>query len=120
RNQPVVESIVVENGKVVDLGSHNDMALKWGRNGTKIVDLHGKTVTPGLIDSHLHLSGVALQFLDLNLVGVRSKKEMLEKIRERANATKPGKWLSGLGFDENLFDDGGLPTIQELDEAAPH
>ncbi|GIN92404.1 amidohydrolase [Siminovitchia terrae] len=120
RNQPVVESIVVGNGKIVDLGSHDDMILQWGRSDTKIVDLQGKTVTPGLIDSHLHLSGVALQFLDLNLVGVRSKKEMLEKIRERANATEPEKWLSGLGFDENLFDDGGLPTIQELDEAAPH
>lgn len=120
KSQPVVESVVVENGKIVDLGSHNDMVLQWGRNDTKIVDLQGKTVTPGLIDSHLHLSGVALQFLDLNLVGVRSKREMLEKIRERANETEPGKWLSGLGFDENLFDDGGLPTLQELDAAAPH
>ncbi|WP_145453287.1 amidohydrolase family protein, partial [Staphylococcus epidermidis] len=84
------------------------------------VDLQEKMATPGLIDSHMHLSGVAFQFLDLNLTGVTSKREMIEKIRERANVTSPGKWLTGLGFDENLFDDGEMPTIQELDEAAPH
>ncbi|MFS0645820.1 amidohydrolase [Siminovitchia sp. 179-K 8D1 HS] len=120
QNHPVVEAVVVENGKIVDLGAHEDMVLQWGRHDAKMVDLQGKMVTPGLIDSHLHLSGVAFQFLDLNLTGVSSKREMLEKIRERASATPPEKWLSGLGFDENLFDDGGIPTIQELDEAAPH
>lgn len=117
---PIVESVVVEDGKIADLGSNEEMLLQWGRNDVKVVDLQGRIATPGLIDSHLHLSGVALQFLDLNLVGVKSKKELLGKIRERANVTPPGKWLSGLGFDENLFEDGGIPTIQELDQAAPH
>ncbi len=120
RNHPIVESVVVENGEIMDLGSSEDMILQWGRNGSNIIDLQGKMASPGLIDSHLHLSGGAFQFLDLNLIGVASKREMLEKIRERANITPPGKWLSGLGFDENLFDDGGIPTIQELDEVAPH
>ncbi|GIN21844.1 MAG TPA: amidohydrolase [Bacillus bacterium] len=120
KSKPVVESVVVENGKIVDLGSDEDMMLQWGREGTVIVDLERKMVTPGLIDSHMHLSGVAFQFMDLNLTGVTSKKEMLEKIRERANVTPPEKWLTGLGFDENLFDDGGMPTLQELDEVAPH
>ncbi|WP_144463529.1 amidohydrolase [Siminovitchia fortis] len=120
KNQPFVESVVVENGNILDLGAHEDMMLQWGREGTKIVDLQEKMATPGLIDSHMHLSGVAFQFLDLNLTGVTSKREMIEKIRERANVTSPGKWLTGLGFDENLFDDGEMPTIQELDEAAPH
>lgn len=120
KNHPVVESVVVENGKIVDLGSHKDMVLQWGRNDAEMIDLQGKMATPGLIDSHLHLSGVAFQFLDLNLTGVSSKREMLEKIREKASTTPSEKWLSGMGFDENLFDDGGIPTIQELDEVAPH
>ncbi|MFD1706550.1 amidohydrolase [Siminovitchia sediminis] len=120
KRQPVVETIVTENGRIIDLGSHEDMMLQWGRENAKVIDLEGCMATPGLIDSHMHLSGIGSQFLDLNLTGVTSKKEMLEKIRERANGTPPGKWVSGLGFDENLFEDGGIPTIQELDEVAPH
>lgn len=121
KNQPIVETVVVENGKILDVGSHDDMILQWGRYGSKIIDLQGKMVTPGLIDSHLHLSGVAFNILDLNLVGVTSKNEMLSKISEKAKTIPKGQWLNGLGWDENLFTDGSsIPTIQELDYVAPH
>lgn len=60
--QPIVEAVVVENGRILDTGSHQEMILQWGRTGSNIVDLQGKMVTPGLIDSHLHLSGVAFNF----------------------------------------------------------
>ena len=119
-SQPIVESVVVEKGRIVDLGSHEDMLLQWGREGDKVIDLQGKMVTPGLIDSHLHLSGVAFNFLDLNLTGVKSKDEMLEKIRQKAHSVAPGMWLIGMGWDENLFTEGGIPTLEELDYVAPH
>ncbi|KAB7706214.1 amidohydrolase family protein [Bacillus aerolatus] len=119
-NQPIVESVVVENGRITDVGSHADMVLQWGKNNAKVIDLQGKMVTPGLTDSHLHLSGIAFQYLDLNLTGVTSKRDMLEKIRERANKIPSSKWLLGIGWDENLFIDGTIPTIQELDHVAPH
>ncbi|OLS38515.1 amidohydrolase [Bacillus sp. MRMR6] len=120
RMHPVVEAIVVENGRIVDVGSDHDMNLQWGRAEVTVVDLQGKMVTPGLTDSHLHLSGVAFHFLDLDLSGVRSKSEMLARIKERANSIEPGKWLIGMGWDENLFTDGTFPTIDELDFVAPH
>ncbi|MDR7001096.1 amidohydrolase [Neobacillus niacini] len=116
---PVVETVVVENGKIVDLGTQKDMLLQWGRHGVTTIDLQGKMVTPGLIDSHLHLSGVTFNFLDLDLTGVKSKKEMLEKIKAKASTVAPGSWLIGMGWDENLFEDGTTPSIQELDYAAP-
>ncbi|GED68568.1 putative amidohydrolase YtcJ [Brevibacillus reuszeri] len=117
---PLVETVVVENGKIADLGTHDEMILQWGRAGTPVIDLQGKMASPGLIDSHLHLSGVAFHFLDLNVTGVKSKNEMLDKIKERADATPPGKWLIGMGWDENLFETGTIPTIEELDQVAPH
>lgn len=117
---PKVETVVVENGRILDVGSHKEMILQWGRKGTNIIDLQGKMVTPGLIDSHLHLSGVAFHFLDLDLTGIKSKKAMLDKIKEKAGTVSPGKWLLGLGWDENLFEDGMIPTIDELDYVAPH
>ena len=120
-NQPIVETVVVENGKIIDIGSHDDMMLQWGRQGSKIIDLQGDMVTPGMIDSHLHLSGVAFNLLDLDLIGVTSKDEMLYKIKEKAQTIPEGEWLVGLGWDENLFTDGStIPTIQELDYVAPH
>lgn len=117
---PLVDSVVVENGRILDVGRNQDMLLQWGRNAVNVVDLQGKTVTPGLIDSHLHLSGVAFNFLDLDLAGVKSKSEMLEKIKEKANTVAPNQWLIGMGWNENLFTDGTIPTIEELDHAAPH
>ena len=119
-SQPSVEAVVVEKGRIIDLGTHQEMILQWGRTGSKLVDLQGKMVTPGLIDSHLHLSGVAFNFLDLDLTGMKSKGEMLDKIREKANTVAPGKWLVGMGWDENLFTEGNIPTIEELDHVAPH
>ncbi|WP_232696466.1 amidohydrolase [Brevibacillus daliensis] len=119
-SQPIVETIVVENGKIIDVGTHQDMILQWGRVDSTIIDLGGRMATPGLIDSHLHLSGVAFQLLDLNVTGVRSKQELLTKIREKASTVPPGKWMLGMGWDENLFDDGTIPTIEELDHVAPH
>ncbi len=119
-DHPVVEAVVVENGKFVDIGSHDEMILQWGRNGTNVVDLQGKMATPGLIDSHLHLSGIAAFFLELDLTGVRSKQEMLDKIKARAATVPADKWLVGIGWDENLFTDGTFPTIDELDHVAPH
>lgn len=77
-----MESVVTENGRIVDVGLHHDMTLHWGRAGTKIVDLQGKMATPGLIDSHLHLSMIGFYLLNLDLKGVTSKRDMLEKIRE--------------------------------------
>jgi predicted amidohydrolase YtcJ len=119
-NEPLVEAVVVENGRILDLGSHQEMSLKWGRAGTSVVDLQGKMVTPGLIDSHLHMSGVAFNFLDLDLTGVKSKAEMLARIKQKGETVEPGQWLIGMGWDENLFTDGSFPTIEELDYVAPH
>ncbi len=115
---PLVQAAVVENGRFIDMGSTADMLLQWGRSA-QIIDLEGKAATPGLIDSHLHLSIMADSFINLDLTGVTSKQEMLDKIRERAQQLEPGQWILGSGWDENLFTRGGIPAISELDYAAP-
>jgi predicted amidohydrolase YtcJ len=117
---PVVQAVVVENGRILDLGNHAEMVLQWGRNGVETIDLQGNYATPGLIDSHLHLSGVALNFMELDLFNLKSKDEMLEKIRQKAATMEPGQWMIGMGWNENLFESGGIPTIEELDAVAPH
>ncbi|MCQ6277103.1 amidohydrolase [Bacillus sp. V3B] len=118
--QPYVTAVVVDHGRFIDMGTTEEMLLQWGRADSEKIDLEGRAVTPGLTDSHLHLSGVAFNFLDLNLTGVTSKQEMLEKIRAKASTLQPGEWLIGSGWDENLFTEGSIPTIEELDHIAPH
>src|SRR5690625_4902203 len=120
REKPYVTAVVVENGRFIDLGSTEDLMLHWGRADTEVINLHGKTVTPGLIDSHLHLSGIASSFLDLDVTGMTSKQNMLGKIRTQANTLQAGEWLIGRGWDENFFNDGGIPNIEDIDHAAPN
>src|SRR5699024_1107424 len=116
--RPITQAVVVENGRFIDMGSTDVMQLRWENPDSETINLYGKAVTPGLIDSHLHLSITAEHFLNLDLTGVTSKHEMLEKIQSYANTLKQGEWLLGRGWDENLFTDGGIPTINELDNVS--
>ncbi|WP_243292283.1 amidohydrolase [Bacillus sp. FJAT-47783] len=116
----VVEAIVVEGGKIVDTGSYEEMKLRYSSSITNTIDLQGKMAIPGLTDSHMHLSGVAGNFMELNLTGVQSKEEMLSKIKEKASSLHPGEWVLGRGWDENLFRDRSIPTMDELDHVSPN
>lgn len=118
--KPFVEAVVVEDGRFIDMGAADDMQLQWENPDSETVNLYGKAVTPGLIDSHLHLSITAEQFLNLDLTGVTSKHDMLEKIQKHVKTLDRSDWLLGRGWDENLFTDGGIPTIEELDNLAPN
>jgi len=115
---PNVQAVVTENGRFIDIGTTEDILLQWGGT-SRVIDLEGKTVTPGLIDSHLHLSIIADSLIHLDLTGASSKHEMLTKIQEHSKLLKPDQWLLGIGWDENLFTDGSIPTISELDFVAP-
>ena len=118
--RPLAEAVVTENGRFVDIGSTADMLLQWSNASSVTIDLEGKTVTPGLTDSHMHLSGIAKNFIHLDVTGLTSKQDMLAAIRHRASELHKGEWLIGRGWDENLFTDGSIPTIEELDQASPH
>ncbi|MBY7144912.1 amidohydrolase [Virgibacillus sp. NKC19-3] len=121
QTKPTVQSVVVDHGRFIDMGTTGDMLLHWNGPDSKVINLEGKTVTPGLVDSHLHLSQIAHTFLHLDLTGVTSKQEMLKQIQLRATKLQPGEWLVGGGWDENLFTDGpAIPTICELNHVAPH
>ncbi|RXT04333.1 amidohydrolase [Ammoniphilus sp. CFH 90114] len=118
-NLPLVEAVVVRDERIIDLGSTKDMLLQWGSPNAVTIDLLNHPVTPGLIDSHLHISSIGLKLLHLDLSGFGSKAELLASVRQKAEQTPLDEWVIGRGWDENLFKDGsGLPTIEELDAAS--
>lgn len=116
--EPIVQSIFIHNERIVDMGTNEGILLQWGRNGAKIIDLEGRAVLPGLIDSHLHISSVGINSQELDLTNVKSTADLLDSIEKWAVNMKPGEWILGRGWDENVFPDRRIPSIEELDKVS--
>jgi len=106
-----------EEGRVEAVGAAEALAEAYP--GAAVVDLGGRTVLPGLIDSHAHLAGLAQSFTRANLVGARSKAEALDRLREFAAGLPDGAWLLGRGWDQNDWPEPVFPSRQDLDAAFP-
>lgn len=117
--QQAPEAIYLDNGRIHAMGSLEEILLQYGRADVEKIDLAGGYLTPGLVDSHLHLSLLGQKLLALDLSGISSKKEFLERIRTTVRQTKADSWIVGQGWNEAEFQ-GEIPTLQELDEVAPH
>src|SRR5687767_7455949 len=97
--QPTVEAVVVKNDKIEFAGTEKE-AREWIGDSTQVVDLKGKTMTPGFIEGHGHLMGVGNNELNLDLMGVKSFEELVEKVRVAVSNAKPGQWILGRGWHQ--------------------
>ncbi len=113
-----VEAMAIKNGQVIAIGQNSRLQAMVGAN-TRKINLKGKLVLPGFHDAHLHFWSGALLNHQLNLTGMRSKKEVLEKIKLAVDKLQPGEWLVGRGWDHELWEDRQLPTHLELDQISP-
>ncbi len=86
---------------------------------TRVVDLQGKTLVPGLSDAHQHLSGVGFREMTLNLEGTTSLQDFLAKVKARVDQATPGKWVTGRGWIETFWTPPVFPTRWDLDKIAP-
>jgi predicted amidohydrolase YtcJ len=109
------EALVVVDERVVYVGYSEKAKRITSTLGGEIVDLEGKTVLPGFIDSHAHLDELGLYLNSLDLRGVRSIRELKERLREHATKTRT-YWISGHGWDQELFEEKRWPTRSDLDE----
>ena len=105
------------SGRIVGIGELDPMLARFP--GARQVDLQGKTVLPGLIDSHGHLHGLAVSFTRANLVGAASKREVMDRLREFAADLPEGEWLLGRGWDQNDWPEQVFPDRQDLDAEFP-
>jgi predicted amidohydrolase YtcJ len=117
----VREAIAVRGGRIAAVGTTADIRKLAGPE-TRVVDLQGRTLIPGLIDSHLHAIRAALSFsTEVNWIGVRTLKDAVERVRTAARTMKPGAWLIVAGgWNVQQFKENRRPTQAELIAAAPN
>ncbi|MEI7664250.1 MAG: amidohydrolase [Bacteroidota bacterium] len=110
------EAMAVRDGKILAVGTTKNIVESY--RATITIDLKGKSIYPGFIDAHCHFVGYALglQYADLN--GAASFAEVMERLKKAA-APKPGKWLVGRGWDQNLWKNREFPDNSLLNELYP-
>ena len=115
---PDAQAIAIQGGEILFVGSGVD-AMQFENESTRVVDLGGATVVPGLVDSHTHVFGLGALLDQVNLVGVESEEQAVELIVERAKSVPKGEWIVGRGWDEgawaNRYPDKALLTAKVPD-----
>lgn len=112
----VEQSIAIKGNKIIAVGSNQDIS-SYITEKTKVIDLHGKTVFPGFIDSHLHiLHGTNKLGVDCKELQIKSIKDLLKALKSKKLETPTGQWIRASGFNEMTILEGRYPTIDELDE----
>ena len=120
KKQPEVQAIAIADGKVLRAGSNEDV-MKLAQADTKIIDLNGRRVIPGLNDSHLHLIRGGLNYnMELRWEGVPSLSDAMRLLKEQADNTPAPQWVRVIGgWSEFQFAEKRLPTLDEINKAAP-
>lgn len=116
--QPQAEAIAIVGRRIARVGSDREIEEMIGPH-TRVIELRGRLVVPGFIESHGHLLGLGQSRLILDLRGTRSAEEVAERVARKAREAKPGEWILGRGWDQNEWPRKDFPTHEVLDRVAP-
>jgi predicted amidohydrolase YtcJ len=118
----VVSSVAIKYGKIVVVGTEKDTATCKGPS-TRTFDLHGQTVIPGLIDVHTHAmdwaEGIVRGDIDVTYPNVHSIHDIVQSVRDRVAAARPGAWIQGAGWDDSKLSEKRYLNKADLDEVSP-
>ena len=116
--RPNAEGVAISKNKILATGTSREI-LKFKKASTKVIDAKGKTVIPGLFDSHLHvIRGGRYYNAELRWDGVKTLRRALEMLHEQAERTPAGQWVRVVGgWSQYQFEERRLPTLQEINEA---
>jgi predicted amidohydrolase YtcJ len=117
-DMPRAEAIAISGRWIVTVGT-NEEVKDLADTQSRVINLQGKTVLPGFIDSHVHFLAYALQMDRIDLTDMKSKGDVVAKVREAVNREDVEGWILGRGWDCNRWDDGQFPCKEDLDAVAP-
>ena len=112
--RPRATALAVRQGRIVAVGGAADVGPLIG-GGTRVIDLAGRAVVPGLTDAHLHVEGLGTALERLDLVGAASLGDAVARAAEAAKTAPAGEWLLGRGWDQNDWPERRFPTATDLD-----
>ncbi len=116
----IAQALAVSGGKIVAVGTNDQMKARTGPR-TQVVDLRGRTATPGLIDSHVHFQEVdSLYSIDLADLSIKSIDDVLARVRDQVRTLNPGEWVRGARWDEGKLAEKRSIVAADLDKAAPN
>ncbi len=121
---PTAEAVAVINGQIAFVGS-NDEVKGWIGDQTEVIDLEGKTMTPGLIESHGHFMSLGYSKMRLDLSEVKNYDELVERVAKAVGQAEPGEWIRGRGWHQSKWDSPagpmvhGFQTHQALSSVSP-
>ena len=115
--RPDAQAIAIDDGNIVFVGTSSD-ALALQGPSSKIVDLAGATVIPGLVESHTHVLELGAKLEAVDLTGIETEEAAVTLVAERARSVPTGEWIYGAGWDEGAWADR-YPTKRLLSEAVP-
>ena len=115
---PHAQAVTIGNGKILAVGRNEDM-LNLAAPDTEKIDLEGRLVVPGFIDTHIHFYEWALKRQGIKLDDLTCLEELLDRVREAADSRPPGQWIIGQGWNETDWTEHCMPTRETLDRVAP-
>jgi hypothetical protein len=114
--QPKAEAVAIQNGKIIAVGSNEEIRKYIGKE-TKVIDAKNRTVVPGFVDCHVHMTGFGWSLQTLDLRNVNSIKEMQQKLQEYAEKNSEKSWILGGRWDQEKFAEKRFPNRWDLDKA---
>jgi predicted amidohydrolase YtcJ len=113
--RPKVQAIAVRNKRVTAVGTNAEIKPCIGKN-TRLIDLLGRTVLPGFIDTHVHVAGLGRSLASVNLRDADSINELQKGLKEHIQKAPKGRWIVGHGWDQDRFKEKRYPTRWDLDK----
>ena len=116
--RPWAEAVACKSGKIIAVGKGLDINRFIGP-ATRVLDVHGRLVIPGLIDAHTHFSSGGRSLISLSFRGINTIAKVQEMVTAKIKELPPGALVSGSEYDHTLFPGGHWPTKEDLDKVSP-
>ena len=117
-NDSIAKALAIHDGKIAAVGTNKEIRKRSPKNA-RVIDLHGRTATPGLIDSHCHFDETSAIY-GVELSKITKIGEAVDLVRQKVATQKPGEWITGSGWDEGKLAESRYITAADLDKVAPN